>query len=78
MIASPENRWLRAQWREEMLYIVEIGNGFGLTVTKEYCGFSLREVLEDAEADIWKEPHSFIKRVWPQDEERVPASSDHW
>jgi len=61
-----------------MLYIVEIDNGFGLAVTKEYCGFSLREVLEDAEADIWKEPHSFIKRVWPQDEERVPASSDHW
>ena len=61
-----------------MLYIVEIDDGFGLTVTQEYCGFSLREVVEDAEADIWKEPHSFIKRVRPQDEERVPASSDHW
>ena len=29
-------------------------------------GFSLREVVEDAEADLWKKPHSFIKRVWPQ------------
>jgi hypothetical protein len=78
MIASPENRWLRSQWREEMLYIVEIDDGFGMTVTNEYYGFSLREVVEDAEADIWKEPHSFIKRVWPQDEERVPTSSDRW
>lgn len=61
-----------------MRYIVEIDDGFGMTVTNEYYGFSLREVVEDAEADIWKEPHSFIKRVWPQDEERVPTSSDRW
>jgi hypothetical protein len=60
-----------------MLYIVEIDDGFGMTVAKEYYGFSLREVVEDAEADLWKEPHSFIKRVWPQEEERVPASSGH-
>jgi hypothetical protein len=49
-----------------------------VTVTKEYYGFSLREIVEDAEADLWDEPCSFIKRVWPQGEDRVSASSDHW
>lgn len=61
-----------------MLYLVEIDNGFSVTVTKEYYGFSLREIVEDAEADLWDEPCSFIKRVWPQGEDRVSASSDHW
>jgi hypothetical protein len=64
-------------WREEMLYIVEIDDGFGGTLAREDYGFSLREVVEDAEADLWIEPHSFIKRVWPQGEERVPASSGY-
>jgi hypothetical protein len=61
-----------------MLYIVEIDDGFGGTVAREYSGFSLREVVEDAEGDLWKEPHSFIKRVWPQEEKSVPVSSDYW
>ena len=59
-----------------MLYIVEIDNGFGVTATKYYYGFSLREIVEDAEADILEEPRSVIKRVWPQHEEPVRATSD--
>jgi hypothetical protein len=60
----------------EMFYIVEIDNGFGVTATKYYYGFSLREVVEDAEADICEERSSFIKRVWPQNAEPARATSD--
>jgi hypothetical protein len=50
-------------------YIIEFDDGSGTVSTREYAGHVLWDVVADAEADIWNDPHSHITRVWYKGEE---------
>lgn len=50
-------------------YIIEFDDGSGTVTTREYAGHVLWDVVADAEADIWNDPHSHITRVWNKGEE---------
>jgi hypothetical protein len=50
-------------------YIIEFDDGSGTISTREYAGHVLWDVVADAEADIWNDPHIHITRVWNKGEE---------